>query len=496
MELKCSSSSQKIMTPLPEGCSEFITVSSPNSKNVTVKLDLTMKYIEFLVKEFQKYSELCNKKAAVKFKGTPKRYIMRKSRSFSVFGYEATTYLDKTPESNFLKSLQRKYKIKKEIEFHNLCGEVSSMISVLICFFQIHLDQKIPVFLEKEKFSKYCHRYFKKPSPFLTLKKIDILLTNKIEKVDKLTKYPFIELSQLKLALSESIKKFEKISKYSPYSEFDDFLFCFLQNSDATIEIQQTALAITGLNERNTTIAGSKLGLDRYTPNYNKFHNLKRMVLNLFDSVENSEEKDIVITTALIRIIFDAAYLFNFDFISCSATKFDINSQIIQKLQPGDLNITDGFLFSSSSSNFSQYETQTIHELMSSDNDFLEMSQKLENLCFYSNPVDISYIVYSVLGDIENRVSKLSKSGQKGTKFLEFDDLFLFFLCVFTFNPPKNAGWIAALLKRFSGLDISPFLQHASTFFIAVVDYVDNFLTENFPYELKEKITKLYHNLG
>ena len=158
--------------------------------------------------------------------------------------------------------------------------------------------------------------------------------------------------------------------------------------------------------------------------------------------------------------------------------------------------------------------SKTIHELMAKEEDFLIISEKLSNLQFYSNPFDLSYYIFDIFNRIQIRLSNIAQMTTKKSKniekengmprsrsrefnqFVQFDDLFLFFLVVFTFNPPKNSRWIAAMLKKYAKLIPNISMQQSASFFIAVVNYTSTFpANEEFSPELMERISQIREEL-
>ena len=404
---------------------------------------------------------------------------------------------------------------------------------------------------------------------------------------------------------------FDSHLDYAPYSTIDDFLFYFIHSNNVhnsnnkfhdppEIEIQKIALEITGISERNSTFTTKNISIEEANPNYSLFNSYLDQLFSLilsdqtiFDHLqENQKEKMIkiyqhqiktVISIAFTRIIFDAAYLFNYDYLLNSIADeknrqylhfnqgdeiIEINSKIIQSLLPRDLDIPDGFLVDysmhksqstfnlqsqsnisnsvsdsatdsdselesasdpnlalASSLNASSFfsfipikrSNRTIHELMAREEDFLNLAEKLQDLQFYSNPIDISFYIHKIFSGIQARLYKISQISSKKNKsndniykengiprsksrefdpFIQFDDLFLYFLVVFTFSPPRNSKWIAAMLKRFAKLVPNMQMQQSASFFIGVVNYTATFPSnEEFSPELMEHIQQMRNNL-
>lgn len=680
--------------PIPKESSKFISIGTPtyvhpNDKNNDELLANTQKDIEFLKVQFQKYydrSSLDENIDKIKRNGpntpqrnklsisqnphqlpnsasTPKRNTIadhqsrlasfidnkKKNRSNSDNNNNLNfIYSEKIPEYLFIKQTYKTISKQKLIEYHKICCELSSVISRILNFTQIHYEQKIPISVDHQKFLEYCSSFFQqkqKENPYLEVSKKEEILENKLQQLSIYSKYKIISIDQLRRelikhlnienendnqsgekkmkikvkkekeihnensnddddnenndAVKENIQSYyNSVLDYAPYSLIDDYLFYFVRShrigslnnqfhDTPIIEIQKVALEITGITERNLSFKANDSKED-VNPNYTLFNVYLNQLFSLifedqsmFDIIKEKDKekrKEVyqhqiktIITIAFTRIIFDTAYLFNYDYLLNDQTDeknhrylhfnqedeiIEINSQIIQRLLPSDLDIPDGFLIdysmhkshshqdlqqssnhdsdtdsfsnsnlplsSSLNSNGSfctftpiKSSSKTIHELMAKEDDFLEMADKLSDLQFYSNPFDISYLIYQIFNKIQIRLSKISQMTSKKSKnvekeggitrsksrefnpFVQFDDFFLFFLVVFTFNPPKNSRWIAAMLKRYSKLIPNMLMQQSASFFIAVVNYSTTFPSnEELSQELMDHINQIKEEIS
>lgn len=685
--------------PIPKEASKFIIIGNPahlqsNNINHNDVQKRTSDDIEFLKREFQKYSDKCSsneiynqkkqkknsnmlpKIPPIQTSNSPKSTDNRSLKSVSVYDRRKQIVLKKpsqkirsntandnnnddqnyniyerTPEYLFIKQCYKEMTKQKLVEYQKICEELTSIISTIIQFVQIHFEQKIPISVDHNQFLEYCSSFFnKKDSLYMQLTKREEIYYNKLQQLSQYTKYKIVTIDQLKTELnhflnfeyeddqnqqkekkqknrqkqkgkteSNTVKTATDTKKqptqpfflsnidYAPYSKFDDSLFYFIHSNNVfnsniqfrdspEIEIQKIALEITGIAERNLSFKPNKESNEESNPNYSLFNGfltqLFQLVLKdgkIFDKIKDKERMmkiyqhqiKTVITIAFTRIIFDAAYLFNYDYLlnDLDSEKnrqylhfneddevIQVNSTIIQSLLPRDLDIPDGFLIdysmhksrsqqnlqsnsmnpdsdnesdtdsdvvddpniplcSSVNSNSSIFSfipikgsSKTIHDLMVNDDDFLIMSEKLNDIQFYSNPFDLAYIVHWIFTRIQSRMSKIHQLTTKKIKstdnilrenglprsksrefdaFVQFDDLFLFFLTVFTFSPPKNARWIAAMLKRFTKLVSNMALQQSASFFIAVVNYISSFPSnEEFSPELIDHIQQMRDELS
>lgn len=472
-----------------------------------------------------------------------------------------------SPERLFLRQLQSSTTKQKTIECHKAHSELSAIISSIICFFKIHYDQGIPVYLDRPIFLDYCSSFlFQKMASYRALHRQETALKFKKSRLPR-SRYPNIGLDQVRTELlsllsfdaNASVEDFNKKLffktklGYSPFSIFDDVLFYFLHNSSGSsnhrsysLNVQKIILEITGIGEINET--SKNHSIESIKPNYCFFNSylneLSDLILAddiIINQIRGIEKKDrlrhmvvykakAIISISFTRIVFDDSYFFHHDFLVNSKRGNDqvfnakdrlilINSKIIQNLYPNDINLPEGFLNdqsipkSHSIDHLCQPQNEstcgsnkTIHELMINDPDFKKMSDDLDAIQFYQNPVDISYIIWKLFKRIEKKLrqnyekksnasSKKAMSKSKShelEKLMVFDDIFLYLLVVFTFNPPLNARWIAAILSKYMDLIPKNLLQSFSSFFAGVVEYLITFpSTESFSVELMNRIDKL-----
>ena len=478
------------LPPLPPGLDKVFDVGPFEKVNLERDLKQTSRYIkildqlseQFLIKSNESFEDKISSKQFVECHTE----LLKKKRFPSItiiMNKDAQLFIAKSPEMNFMNKISKKIRYKKFIESKSIYVKLLSAVTYLKMSFEMHMQYGIPMHFKNKAFLNYQKNLFKSNKAYNTLnfKKFALMFKAQSLPITYFTKYPLYSIYQLQTSLEIASKKYISSIKYTPYTKFDDMLFCFLSNSDASIEIQQISLEITGLDARNKALINQKSN-QNYVPSYERYNKFLKILINLL-KINHQEAKRNTVSAALLRIIFDMSYVFNFDFISNTAKEFDINAQIVQKLSQNDLKIPNFFL--------PDDPDASINELINQIEEIKEISKKLEMLSFYSNPLDFAFIINDVVSDIKNRVKTIAIEKNHPIKFLDFDDLFLYFLAVFTYSPPRNSGWIAALLNKFSLLEISPVFQNSSIIFISAVEYIDKFSHEKFSPELKEKINKI-----
>jgi hypothetical protein len=188
----------------------------------------------------------------------------------------------------------------------------------------------------------------------------------------------------------------------------------------------------------------------------------------------NTPEKQIVLKSALIRIIADRLYLIDPVIRTCDETVCQ-NLGVVQRLTIGDMQ-APGLPFGVA-------PDCVIGKLGESNQVMKAVSHYIEGLQFDRSPLDLAEKLSMVCATIDGMNGSAGKNMD-----LCFDEFFAIFLVMFSVCPPVNVTGISYLFSVFGCLEYSPVFKHAITSFSAWASFMNGFLNEAHPPQVREKI--------
>jgi hypothetical protein len=196
----------------------------------------------------------------------------------------------------------------------------------------------------------------------------------------------------------------------------------------------------------------------------------------------DTTEKQIVLKSALIRIIADRLYLID-PILRTSDDVVNTNVRIIQQLTIGDM--------AAPADPFGVTPDVVIGRLGESNQVMGAVSHYIEALQFDRSPLDLAEKLSMVCDTIDGMSGAAGKSME-----VSFDDFFAIFLVMFSVCPPENVTGMAHWFAVFDFLEYSPRFKHSVTSFCAWASFLEGFLKENHPPEIRQKIEAIQAALG
>jgi hypothetical protein len=191
----------------------------------------------------------------------------------------------------------------------------------------------------------------------------------------------------------------------------------------------------------------------------------------------DSVEKQQLLRCALVDAVSDRLYLID-PILNEGNESLMPSLAIVRELTIADMQPPEGY--------FDGLEVK-IGELVEVHPVMKQIAIFVEHMQFYRSPFALAHAI-SVL---ESMVRAMRPAGALGAIDLAFDDFFVVFLIVLTAATPSNAVGIARLFEVFGFLVYPAVLSHSVMSFCAWASYVENFLGEEHPPALREKITAI-----
>lgn len=325
-------------------------------------------------------------------------------------------------------------------------------LSQAISFIKILIDQSVPVLVDLKGLHNSQLSRFKDEKYCSVLRKVSTIEC-KLCRVS--TSYHNISVENMIQLLNEAQDLCLDHIGYSPPTPFEDMLALYMKDDDK----EMIAKDLLGNNFKSMT-------------DYFKY-------LNQIFFADNKRKK-IVVKSALIRIIFSTLYLVS-PILDLSSNNVLLAAEVIKKLTPRDLKVMQGVypddLYDSSMEIiYTKYES------------LLPIFQLTGTLTFHINPLDLAHNIWEMTMVIRDIVNSIKENALDG---LTFDEFFAIFLSIFVYDPPLNAKGLSLLLELCTPIEISSSFNHATTTFIGIVNYLENFIKTPQTEELNEKI-KLY----
>jgi hypothetical protein len=215
-------------------------------------------------------------------------------------------------------------------------------------------------------------------------------------------------------------------------------------------------------------------------PNPYPFLEFYLTLVNRFHA--DTTEKQLVLKSALIRIVADRLYLID-PILRTSDVAVNKTITIIQQLTIGDMQ--------ASALPFGVTPDVVIGKLGESNQVMKAVSHYIEALEFDRSPLDLAEKLSMVCATIDGMSGSLGKSME-----ISFDDFFATFFVMFSVCPPVNVTGIAHWLLVFDFLEYTSRFKHAITSFCAWASFLEGFLNEQHPPELRQKIDGILAELG
>ena len=146
-----------------------------------------------------------------------------------------------------------------------------------------------------------------------------------------------------------------------------------------------------------------------------------------------------------------------------SFNEFCSKCQQIISMTPTELAVTD-FLIKPG------YEDMPFTEMALSDSNIQKAAEYLEEIQFYTTPIDISNLIYLAMKSIEQFANANS-----GTSSLSFDDLFSIFYPIFAMRPATNCQAVSDFLSGMQGFIFSPTFDFTRMVYTSAVSYIKKF---------------------
>ena len=189
------------------------------------------------------------------------------------------------------------------------------------------------------------------------------------------------------------------------------------------------------------------------------------IILDSTDLMKNSKIV-IVMRCAIIRILFNIYYQKNEDMFyenSLSQT-FLASCDEISNMNLYDLGVNNSIFHET------LFENMIIKDILTYNNFFRDAIDTFTLLQFYNNPLDISFLCFTIINNIDNGLQLLLKI--KESPQLSFDDMFSFFISCLSLNPISSPLGVHKFMNIFSDLKISDSLTYAKTFLTASIKHL------------------------
>lgn len=453
--------------PIPAEITKLIQVGNPESKTLKEDLATVAKYQEKLWKLFETYTKRCeNTKIGTENQISPERRPITK------------------PEIIFLKTKLGNIIRKQKLLDIEISGQAAASISLVCFFFNKLVEMSFPAVFDINGFEKLLEEKYVKNKKYNRYTFKIKAIQKKLGEESTWGKYPKFSPTSVVKSLSDAIKFYKADLQFCRPSILDQVLEFTIMNNETPVSIEEVYISICGpppLKQskdkrrkiKNTSSMGS---FKPFKSNFTPFENFLQKYVNMFEA--DSTEKCNILRYSAYRFLFDM-YCTRTQDLDQSDPDILINARIISILSPNDLNIPPIF-FPAENGN------KSIRSLIKASPTNKKIVAMLSNLKYLTNPYDIAFMLYYFNNSIEKLGQKISSDVT-----LAFDDFFVTFVALLSFNLPENAEGIAIMLEKFTFLGYSSLFKHAITSFIAAVDYIRNFDKSEHSVEIETKIQAL-----
>lgn len=172
-----------------------------------------------------------------------------------------------------------------------------------------------------------------------------------------------------------------------------------------------------------------------------------------------------VMKSAALRILFDTYYLENEAILvgpKCNV-KFILACEKTLKKTPRELGISHHLTLD-------ENQDVPMLDLLKKSKHFIMATENLILLDFYTNPMDVAYVAYCSIKEIEDGIREIT--GKSGPLEMSNDDLFGFLVSCFSVNPVGSPTTFNRFLNLFDDMRLSNNLQYASICLKTVVSYL------------------------